>query len=114
MGCTRGYSWLRHFQLYYRVYVVFMLANPQMSTDQVFLALQDPDREYDATEVAEITGYPEKYCLKALRSLWKGDLLTRRKAVDRSRLVYRTKQRQLWSMMNASQKVLLRVMDIEA
>jgi predicted transcriptional regulator len=66
-----------------------------MTIDLVLKALQDPEREYDAAEVAECLGLREKDVISHLRSLWRGDILTRRKDVSRGRLVYRTKQAQL-------------------
>jgi predicted transcriptional regulator len=65
-----------------------------MNIDQVLLFLK-PGEEYDAAEVAEGVGIPEKEAHKALRSLWRGDILSRRKDNDRGRLVYSTKQAQL-------------------
>jgi predicted ArsR family transcriptional regulator len=68
-----------------------------MTIDLVLKYLKDPEREYDASEVAEGLGLQENSVRSHLRSLWRGDILTRRKDVDRGRLVYRTKQAQLWS-----------------
>lgn len=66
-----------------------------MTIDLVLKFLKDPEREYDATEVSEALGISENDALRHLRSLWRGDILIRRKCVDRGRLVYRTKQAQL-------------------
>lgn len=66
-----------------------------MTIDLVLKYLQDPCREYDATEVAEGLGADENACRSALRSLWKGGILERRKDCERGRLVYKTKQAQL-------------------
>lgn len=66
-----------------------------MSIDLVLKFLTDPEREYDAAEVAEGLGISEKDALRHLRSLWRGDILIRRKDAERGRLVYRTKQAQL-------------------
>jgi predicted ArsR family transcriptional regulator len=68
---------------------------PRMTIDLVLKALQDPDREYDASEVAEALSLNENAVRSHLRSLWRGDILTRRKDCERGRLVYRTKQAQL-------------------
>lgn len=67
-----------------------------MTIDLVLKYLKDPEREYDATEVAEALDLRETDVMRHLRSLWRGDILHRRKDVDRGRLVYRTKQAQLW------------------
>jgi predicted transcriptional regulator len=66
-----------------------------MTIDLVLKYLKDPSREYDASEVAEGLGISESEAHKALRSLWRGDILHRRKDVNRGRKVYRTKQAQL-------------------
>lgn len=66
-----------------------------MTIDLVLTFLKDPEREYDAAEVAEGTGLAEKAILSHLRLLWRGGILERRKDNNRGRLVYRTKQAQL-------------------
>ncbi len=66
-----------------------------MTIDLVLKYLKNPNREYDAAEVAWDLKIPEKEAQKALRSLWKGGILTRRKDTNRGRLAYRTKQAQL-------------------
>lgn len=66
-----------------------------MTIDLVLKFLTDPEREYDAAEVAEGLGLREKDVMKHLKSLWAGGILTRRKVPDRGRLCYRTKQAQL-------------------
>jgi predicted transcriptional regulator len=67
-----------------------------MTIDLVLKYLKDPGREYDAEEVAEDLNLRETDVMNHLRSLWRGGILTRRKCTNRGRLVYRTKQAQLW------------------
>lgn len=50
-----------------------------MTIDLVLKYLKNPNREYDAAEVAWDLKIPERDAQKALRSLWKGGILTRRK-----------------------------------
>lgn len=66
-----------------------------MTIDLVLKFLKDPEREYDAAEVAEALRLREKDVMSHLRSLWRGGILERRKESERGRLVYRTKQAQL-------------------
>jgi predicted ArsR family transcriptional regulator len=66
-----------------------------MTIDLVLKFLKDPEREYDASEVAECLRLHEDAVRSHLRSLWKGGILERRKDNNRGRLVYRTKQAQL-------------------
>lgn len=72
-----------------------------VTIDLVLKAMIDPEREYDASEVAESLNLREVDVMKHLRSLWKGGILTRRKDPNRDRLVYRTKQAQLCGLYEA-------------
>jgi DNA-binding MarR family transcriptional regulator len=78
-----------------------------MNIDLVLKYLKDPEREYDAAEVAEGLGLREKDVISHLRSLWRGEILERRKDAERGRLVYRTKQGQL-PMENTAAGVFVR------